>query len=271
MAGRFANLRGTLELAFKIAIGQIDASALTAARAYALPDKSGTFALLDDITGGGMRKRTVFLTASDAAVEVPTWARDGSGVVYVTGSGGGGSGGYDTGTNGSSGAAAGSARRYPMPIPSGTTSVAVVVGAGGAARSTPGAGNAGGDSSVTVGGATLVMEGGSGGPVTSVNTAGGVAFIRTTGASIPPSSAQITALQGLSLLAQGGTGQSSAARGGTGGFTPFGRGTLRVTSGASLPAEGYGSGSGGCSRGGTGTGAGAPGFNLLEFEEGASA
>lgn len=51
--GRFADLLGTVLSAFKIGRATLSASALTAPRSFALPDKSGTFAMLDDIGGGG--------------------------------------------------------------------------------------------------------------------------------------------------------------------------------------------------------------------------
>lgn len=51
--GRFVDLLGTVLSAFKIGRATLSASALTAQRSFALPDKDGTFALLDDIGGGG--------------------------------------------------------------------------------------------------------------------------------------------------------------------------------------------------------------------------
>ena len=49
-----SKLRGTLQSAFGINRATLDASALTAARSYTLPDQSGTVALLSDIAGGGI-------------------------------------------------------------------------------------------------------------------------------------------------------------------------------------------------------------------------
>jgi hypothetical protein len=48
-----ADLAGTLLTTLRIARATLDAGALTAARAYALPDKSGTLATTDDVSGGG--------------------------------------------------------------------------------------------------------------------------------------------------------------------------------------------------------------------------
>ena len=48
----FSDLAGTLRAAFRVGLGMLDASGLTAARTHALPNKSGTIALLDDVSGG---------------------------------------------------------------------------------------------------------------------------------------------------------------------------------------------------------------------------
>ena len=47
-----SDLAGTLRAAFRVGLGMLDASALTAERTHALPNKSGTIALLDDVSGG---------------------------------------------------------------------------------------------------------------------------------------------------------------------------------------------------------------------------
>lgn len=54
MASRtIADLVGTLKTTFRIALATITAAGLSAARTYTLPNKSGTFAMLDDVGGGG--------------------------------------------------------------------------------------------------------------------------------------------------------------------------------------------------------------------------
>lgn len=50
--GRYLNLKGTTETAFKIGKALLDASGLTAARTHTLPDKAGTFAMLSDLAAG---------------------------------------------------------------------------------------------------------------------------------------------------------------------------------------------------------------------------
>jgi len=47
-----SNLVGTLKSSFNVGKAKIDASGVTAARTQSLPDKAGTFAMLDDIEGG---------------------------------------------------------------------------------------------------------------------------------------------------------------------------------------------------------------------------
>jgi hypothetical protein len=60
----FSDLAGTLRAAFRVGLGMLDASGLTAARTHALPNKSGTIALLDDVSGGEASFDIVPLTAT---------------------------------------------------------------------------------------------------------------------------------------------------------------------------------------------------------------
>ena len=55
----FSDLAGTLRAAFRVGLGMLDASALTAARTHALPNKSGTIALLDDVSGGDVLQQLI--------------------------------------------------------------------------------------------------------------------------------------------------------------------------------------------------------------------
>ena len=55
----FSDLAGTLRAAFRVGLGMLDASGLTAARTHALPNKSGTIALLDDVSGGDVLQQLI--------------------------------------------------------------------------------------------------------------------------------------------------------------------------------------------------------------------
>lgn len=130
--GRFADLLGTVLSAFKIGRATLSASALTAQRSFALPDKSGTFAMLDDIGGADVNYQE-FTTSG-------TWVHPEPGVPYhvffeIVGGGGGGGSGAATVTANSSGEAGGGQGGSPGAIHYGRTieagNVAVVVGAGG--------------------------------------------------------------------------------------------------------------------------------------------
>lgn len=78
MAGRFANLMGTVLGSFGIGRATLDASGLTANRAIVLPDKAGTVAMLDDLTS---------VTLSDTAPSSPAaghiWADTATGTLYI--------------------------------------------------------------------------------------------------------------------------------------------------------------------------------------------
>lgn len=69
-----SDLVGTLRTAFRIARSTIDASGLTVARTHTLPNKSGTFAMLDDVGGGGAIDWTVVTTGQTLADDTPLLA-----------------------------------------------------------------------------------------------------------------------------------------------------------------------------------------------------
>ena len=54
-----SDLAGTLRTAFRVGRSALDASGLTAARTHALPNKSGTIALLDDVSGGDVLQQLI--------------------------------------------------------------------------------------------------------------------------------------------------------------------------------------------------------------------
>lgn len=208
MAGRFANLRGTLELLWKIGSGQIDASALTAQRSYALPDKGGTFALLDDITGGGDAVRREFRVhkTSDTGIALPEWAEDGGAIIYLSGCGGGGAGG--TGGTSAHGGTGAEIHRLPLPVPASVSSYAVTIGAGGV-NGGGGAGGTGGQTSFafTGGPAGPIMNGGNGASNTNnIGGAGGIAAygsITNSGVAGPmANSTSAATFAGLGALAE---------------------------------------------------------------------
>jgi hypothetical protein len=84
-----SNLAGTLRAAFRVGLGMLDASGLTAARTHALPNKSGTIALLDDISGGEAAFDIVPLAATSdgqTSFEVPGGYTVGGIIVILGGS-----------------------------------------------------------------------------------------------------------------------------------------------------------------------------------------
>jgi hypothetical protein len=171
----------------------------------------------------------------------------------VTVIGGGAGGGYHSTMPGGGGGAGGQA----MGVVTGRTpgqSIAVTVGAGGAALGSPGVGNSGGTSSF---GTFMSATGGTGG-----NGGTAVQFAMAGGAGGMGVGGQIN--RGGSF---GGDAITVASRGGDGG----GPGNGRASSGPipGLSATGYGGGGGGMSVTGTNTGypggAGAPGIVIIEY------
>lgn len=98
------------------------------------------------------RKRTLTVTTTTAGIEIPEWARNGGGILYFTGVGGGG-GGASSGGNGSGGTGA-EAHRHPVLLLSGTSTLNVTIGAGGAAASN------GGTTVLSIGGVNVIELGG---------------------------------------------------------------------------------------------------------------
>ena len=256
-----------------------------------------------DFTGdGGPRRQIITLTASNAALPIPSWAQGGKGIVYVTGcGGGGGGGGLETdagaglGTPLAGGGGSGAwAIDFPIYIPAGVATLNAQVGAGGAAGINDADGlisnNIGGNGGATtlaVDSLSLILGGGGGGEsngtessgVASGGVAGRIDGISASQTNYPgvgisgvglgngyaglPSNAPSASSQPFSGLPSGMVFESS------GGSTPFGKGGFRAGSGTGrvLPA-GYGSGGSGARSGGAASSAGAPGLLILEFVEG---
>lgn len=245
-------------------------------------------------TGGIPRRKMVTLYASNAAVEVPSWAQGGKGRVLITGCGPGGSGGVSVSATGTGigGGAGAYAVDHPMMIPAGVLSVGVVIGAPGPAVSSSIAanGNNGGNTSVSVSGLTLTLQGGlggpgSGGPISN----GGMPYVGSL-----PNSINITAGAAGPLAAQSTsssqTGGSldatlfAGATGRNGTTTPFGHGAHSPWGGGGegasavtgkvngANATGFGAGGAGGTTYGTAgaatSGTGSPSFITLIFEEG---
>lgn len=241
---------------------------------------------------GQPRRKIVTLTASDAAVAIPAWAQGGKGWVRITGTGPGGSGGVNsiaTASNrGGGGGAGGFARDYPLLIASGVTTLAVVIGAAGAAvtASATTNGNTGATTSVTVGSEVLTLEGGSGGLGNVTGGAGGRAYMGsatniTSALSTQPFGSQSIGLAAaISPVAQGATGSTGnqPAQGyGAGAWSVWGPGGPGIAGGVTGvmnggDGTGYGSGGAGANDYATTSnatsGAGAPSFITLEFVEG---
>lgn len=201
--------------------------------------------------GAGMRNLRHVLTASNPAVPVPSWAK----MVRVTGCGVGAGGGIaDPITmTGKSGGAGGIANNAPLLIGSATT-LAVVVGAAGAGRTTgTGDGGAGGDTTISVpGGQVMTLKGANG-------FQSGAAFIGTTQPTA--SYADWRANAGLfpGFVSPGFMEHGSASP-----FGAFGA-AANAGGGDGGNATGYGAG-GGVSVDGKG-GDGSPGIVILEFQE----
>lgn len=121
---------------------------------------------LSSILGSG-RRATFVLTESDAAFAIPAWAQNGKSHMRVWGTAAGGSSSsesnFDAGRAGGSGAWC---REFVIPLPAGVTELNCVVGVGGAAVAPNTSGQAGGSTSITVGGVrALGLQGGGGGTI----------------------------------------------------------------------------------------------------------
>jgi hypothetical protein len=231
------------------------------------------------------RRKLVTLTASDAAVAIPSWAR----MAYITGSGGGGSGAVraTTGSCGGGGSSAASVLRLPVVIISGTSTLAVTIGAGGAGPSATAQtdGTAGGATTITIGSYLLIEIGGgdpglggiAGGAGSSVSTSINKQANVITSALYPNASGMFAPSQVHFIGANpGGTGTASGSYG-VGGSSLFGIGGAGLSAApsantAGANGTGYGSGGAGAlwlSGAAVKAGNGANGFVQIEFVEGA--
>lgn len=246
-------------------------------------------------TGSSRRYRLAPITASNASIAVPSWAQGGKGLVLVSGVGGGASGGVaNTVSNRGSGGGAGAfAHDFPMLIPSGVTTLAAVIGAGGAsvtpASATAADGNHGGDTTLTVGSMKLTLQGGRLGQGGGSTSLGGIPYVGSTPifdgtwvstvGGAPDTTNQrfegyTSGASRLGVGARSGGGSSLVGGYGSGAYGPFGGGGAGVSSNAANQsggaATGYGAGGAGANNNTAvhSSGAGAPGLLLLEFVEG---
>jgi len=236
------------------------------------------------------RRKIVTLTASNAALAIPSWAQGGKGVVYVTGCGGGGSGSVDVSLTrpGAHGGAAGWCRNHMVQIPVAISALAVVIGTGGAAVAatvdTPGIN--GGNTSLTIGSLVLTLSGGGGALTTVAGAGGGAAYAAFAAGTSQPISAPFTRNSDVtgyagpaSTLVVGATGNTGNifGIGMGGGQSLFGAGgaaplvaPVALTNGNN--ATGYGAGGSGATDYGSASnatsGSGSPGLLILEFVEG---
>jgi hypothetical protein len=241
------------------------------------------------------RRKIVTLTASDASVDIPEWAQGGKGLVLVTGTAAGGSGGVYVGASSyrqSGGGAGAYATRHPIIIPSGETTLAVVIGAAGTGVSSSTAtvnGNDASDTTLTIGSTVLLLGGGKGATSSVSAIAGGTPVMASAqyisvsgGNQLAPYGSQnqyVGMAAPTSTLAKGGDGArgDNAAFGyGAGAWSPWGRGGDGISAAPTATTNGdaptgYGAGSAGArwvSGAAATTEDGAPAFLTLEFVEG---
>lgn len=168
----------------------------------------------------------------------------GTNSIFVQGVGTGGNGGGSTATSSSfvtacSGGASGSTAQAWYT--SGFSSVAVTIGAIGAANYATGA--SGGTSSF---GSLMVIPGGGGGPVSAQGTS--VAFWASaagTPGAIPTLSGQVSGVVSQGMQGFNGNVYSGVCTSGIGGTSPYGSGGGNSSQGAGGSATGYGGGGGG--------------------------
>lgn len=200
---------------------------------------------------GTMRNLRHSITASNPALPVPAWAK----MIRISGVGGGAGGNVNSlgGGGVQCGMGGGIAHNAHMVIPAGTSTIALVIGAGGAGKAagTDGAGADGGNTTVTVGSMVMVLEGG------KCNPSGyGLAWVGSPAGGFGGDTRQIaTGLMGGFAVSFGG------------GNSPYGAvGESKPSSaGDGGNGTGYGTGGGG-SRDGKG-GNGSPGLLIVEFIE----
>lgn len=254
----------------------------------------GLFSGIPSPHAAGGPRRQVVRVLSSKTVLVPQWARNGAGMVYITGCGPGGSGGVTTSTTGygGGGGAGGSVIRLPVPLV-GVDSVPVIIGAPGAAvvSATDAFGNTGGNTTVTIGNLVLTLAGGASGGSSNAGRGGdaffGVLVLGGQGSWAAPlvkySGASVVGTGYIGWLIPGGDGVSGATSSGTvspyggGGHCVFGAGGRGRTSAPSAltngeSGQGWGGGGASATTFNTGSpatsGAGAPSFVDLEFVEG---
>lgn len=203
--------------------------------------------------GGGLRSQRHVLTASNAALPVPAWAK----VMRVHGVGAGGGGSVDTETVGlvNAGACGGIAFGALMPL-IGVATIAVVIGPGGIGKAagSSGAGGKGADTTITAGPMVMTLEGATG----SIQGRGYVGATK-------PGAGYVADGQSATGLMPGYGNYGSV----DGAMSPFGGGGVGEPTaiGDAGNGTGYGSGGGG-SHGGKG-GNGSPGIVIIEFLEAA--
>ncbi|MBS3958294.1 MAG: hypothetical protein KGZ52_02685 [Xanthomonadaceae bacterium] len=243
--------------------------------------------------GSVPRALRTFLAASNPSIAIPSWAR----MIRIDGCGGGGGGATRNSSWACGGGGAGFVRGLLLALPTGVTTAAATIGAGGTCPLNSGAapdqtGTNGGNTVLTIGSLTLTIPGGGGATPTVAGARGGMPFFGT----IPFDNLLI--IQGVynenpaigtgpGIFAQspmgfGITGEGSTGSvGGGGGHGPFGVGGARglANPGANASGQnavGYGAGGSGgywFSSGGPGPsqikgGDGSLGFLSLEFLEG---
>lgn len=254
----------------------------------------GLFSGIPSPRAAGGPRRQVVRVLSSKTVLVPQWAKNGAGMVYITGCGPGASGAVVDSTTayGGGGGAGGSVIRLPAPLV-GVDSVSVIIGAPGAAVSSTmnATGNSGGNTIITLGKLVLTLEGGKA-PSGTAGGVGGRAYFGVLARGDPGSWAiPFTHYSGSNVvgtgyighLLPGGDGVSGATSSGTsspyggGGHCVFGAGGRGRTSAPSAltkgeSGQGWGGGGAGATTFGTGnpatSGEGAPSFVDLEFVEG---
>jgi len=242
-------------------------------------------------SGAAPRSLRQVFENSNPSFSIPSWAR----FMRVSGVGGGGSGGIRavSGSRGSGGASGFQANQLPLVIPSMAGTIAVAIGAAGAAPSASAAtnGNAGGDTTLTIGGIlALRLRGGGGGlsggaspPSTPENGAILYPQLNATHTSSPMFNVATQGAFGSNLAASphlygsclGFDGTNAGFGFGAGASSLFGRGGDGIASSPTANtnggnATGYGAGGAGAlwlSGGSVTSGSGSHGILICEFLE----
>lgn len=229
------------------------------------------------------RRHVKKFTSSNASYAIPAWAQNGGAIMYVTGvaPGGASSGGNTASSHlGSGGGAGAHAMRHPILVPSGTTTMAVTIGAAAAAPAVNTNGDSGGNVSIALGGVVVLQLGGGAGGSYTNNLFGGngglpslfggaaqLALLSPTAQTLNAAEPELANAGSTGTLAKGNTGVwgSSTAPKLTASdevaWTPFGGGL------ASSPG-GFGYGGGRAASSSSPGRAGGPGFLYVEIVEG---